>query len=131
MRNKLIGYKPFDGVYNKVTTTGGNLNFKTSWVDVKHPSKVYFYNKSVIELTKLGYNIRYSKVNHSKQCYVILLSYNKKLIRCEIPLACITDESQVKKRTRIKTKKTVSYIDKSVIEQKIIITRPKTAKIVL
>ena len=120
--------KPQRG-FTKQATRGGSLNFKTSWVDLKHPSKIYFYNKSVIELTNLGYNIRYNKVNHAKQCYTILLYNDKKVIRCDIPLACITDKSKVIKRTRIKTKKAVCYIDESFIDTKIVITTRKTKKI--
>jgi len=100
--------------FAKQATHGGTFNYETNWRRL-NSSSTFLYNKSVIQLTKLGYNIVYNRVNHAEQCYSITMSNGKQKIKAMLPLASITDESNIKKRTCIKSKKCVSYIDTAVI----------------
>jgi len=117
MRNTIKGYNPKTD-YAKVTTKGTNLNYKTNWSVVKDTPFI-FLNKSVIELTSLGYNITRTQVNHSKKLFVIIMTNrSNSRITAYIPLESITDVSKIVKRTNLRCGKVkTSFIDIPKVEK--------------
>jgi len=94
-RNTIQGYKPFDGVYARQATRGGKFNFRTNWADVKNPPSIYYYNKSVIELTNLGFRIKTQRLNHTAKTFNVTMTDGNKTLKASMPLASITDVNKV------------------------------------